>query len=265
VRTECTSKDGTKVPKSIIRRKNAPKPAPTVLYGYGGYGISMEPRFLGSWRTWIEQGGTYAVANLRGGAELGESWHEQGKLTHKQNVFDDFAACAELLHDQGWAGKDQLAILGGSNGGLLMGAALTQHPELYRAVVSLVGIYDMLRVELAPNGAFNVTEFGSVKDPEQFKALYAYSPYHRVKDGTPYPAVLLTTGLNDPRVEPWQSRKMTARLQAATSSGLPILLVAKSDAGHGVGGSLSDAIQQDVDTYAFLFNALGGTYKAPAK
>jgi prolyl oligopeptidase len=267
VREMCSSKDGTKVPLNIIRKKGTPldRKNPTLLYGYGGYGVSEKPGFGAWFRVWIEQGGVVAIANLRGGGEFGEEWHKAGSLTRKQNVFDDFAACAQHLADAGYTSPARLAILGGSNGGLLMGAMITQHPEMFRAAVSHVGIYDMLRVELSPNGAFNVTEFGSVKDPEQFKALYAYSPYHHVKDGAPYPAVLLTTGLNDPRVEPWQSRKMAARLQAATSSKLPVLLVAKSDAGHGVGGSLSDVIQQEVDMFAFLFQALGVTYKEAGK
>src|SRR5262249_11493898 len=155
---------------------------------------------------------------------------------------DDFAACAKYLIDEKYTNPKKLAIEGGSNGGLLMGAALTQHPELFRAVVSHVGIYDMLRVELHPNGAFNVTEFGSVKDTEQFEALYASSPSHRVKDGTAYPAVFLLTGANDPRVGPENSRKMAARLQAATSSKHPILLRTTFDAGHGIGSSLTERI-----------------------
>jgi prolyl oligopeptidase len=267
VRETCTSKDGTKVPLSIVRKKGTARGRnnPVLLYGYGGFNISEQPSFGDWFRIWIEQGGVFASANLRGGGEFGEAWHKAGSLTEKQNVFDDFAACARHLVDAGYTSPSRLAILGGSNGGLLMGAMITQHPEMFRAVVSHVGIYDMLRVELSPNGAFNVTEYGSVKDPAQFKALYAYSPYHHVNDGKAYPAVLLTTGLNDPRVEPGQSLKMAARLQAATSSKAPILLVAKSDAGHGVGGSLSEGIQRDVDTFAFLFHELGVPYKAPGK
>ncbi len=260
VQAQCTSKDGTKVPISIMRKKGAPKPGPTLLWAYGGYGINLEPHFVSLERVWLDAGGTYAEANLRGGGELGETWHEQGKLTHKQNVFDDFTACAQLLHD-GYAGKDQLAIMGGSNGGLLMGAALTQHPELYRAVVSMVGIYDMLRVELAPNGAFNVTEFGTVKDQAQFDALYAYSPYHHVVDGTAYPAVLMLTGAHDPRVDPYHSRKMVARLQASGSA-RPILLRTSGGTGHGMGTPLSEAIAQATDMIAFQFEQLGMT---PAK
>ncbi|PYQ58776.1 MAG: S9 family peptidase [Acidobacteria bacterium] len=247
-RVMVTSKDGTKVPLNIIHRKDMKLDGanPTHLTGYGGYDIS----------------GISAIANLRGGGEFGESWHEQGKLTKKQNVFDDFAACARYLIDHKYTSPARLAIEGGSNGGLLMGAALTQHPELYRAVVSHVGIYDMLRVELSPNGEFNVTEFGTVKDPEQFKALYAYSPYHHVVNGTKYPAVLMLTGANDPRVDPMNSRKMIARLQTANTSSHPILLLASSTSGHGIGTAFSEAIAQQTDVYAFLFDQLGIRYRA---
>ena len=218
---------------------------PALLTGYGGYGISTKPFFQGCFaRLWLDQGGIFVDTNLRGGAEYGEEWHSAGNLTHKQNVFDDFIACAQYLIDQKYTSPAHLAILGGSNGGLLMGAAFTQRPELFRAVVSFVGIYDMLRVELDPNGAFNVTEFGTVKDPDQFKALYAYSPYHHVKDGTAYPAILMPTGENDHRVNPMQSRKMTARLQAADSSGHPILLRTTSNAGHGIGTALDEQIEE---------------------
>jgi prolyl oligopeptidase len=257
-RVMVTSKDGTKVPLNIIHRKDTKLDGknPALLTGYGGYDISLKPGFDASRRLWLDHGGVYAIANLRGGAEFGESWHAQGKLTKKQNVFDDFAACARYLIDHKYTSPAHLAIEGGSNGGLLMGAALVQHPELYRAVVSHVGIYDMLRVELSPNGAFNVTEYGTVKNPEQFKALYAYSPYHHVVNGTKYPAVLMLTGANDPRVDPMNSRKMVARLQAATASSRPILLRASSGSGHGFGTSFSEAIAQQTDVYAFLFDQL---------
>ena len=262
VREFATSKDGTRVPLSIIRRKGTKLDGtnPVLLYGYGGYGISEKPFFAGSGaRVWLDQGGVFVTANLRGGAEYGEEWHKGGNLTRKQNVFDDFAACAQHMVAQKYTSPAHLAILGGSNGGLLMGAALTQHPELFRAVVSFVGIYDMLRVELDPNGAFNVTEFGTVKDPDQFKALYAYSPYHHVKDGTTYPGILFLTGENDHRVNPMESRKMTARLQASGSS-RPILLRTTSSAGHGFGTALDEQIEQDADMYSFLFDQLGMRY-----
>ena len=258
-----TSKDGTKIPLNILFRKGMQRDGqnPTLLYAYGGYGISMSPNFDFTRRLWFDRGGVYAVANIRGGGEFGEEWHKAGNLTKKQTVFDDFAAAAEYLIKEKYTRPEKLAIQGGSNGGLLMGAMITQHPDLFRAVVSSVGIYDMLRVELAPNGAFNVTEFGTVKNPEQFKALYAYSPYHHVVDGTKYPAVLMMTGANDGRVAPYHSRKMTARLLAANKSGNPILLRTSSSAGHGIGTALSERIKQSADIYAFLFAQLGRSGK----
>ena len=253
------SKDGTKIPLNILRRKGTKLDGsnPTLLYGYGGYGISMSPTFDFTRRLWFDRGGVYIVANIRGGGEFGEEWHKAGNLTNKQNVFDDFAAAAQYLIDQKYTSSDKLSLLGGSNGGLLMGALITQHPDLMRAVVSAVGIYDMLRVELAPNGAFNVTEFGTVKNEDQFKALYAYSPYHHVTDGTKYPAVLMMTGANDGRVAPYHSRKMTARLQEANKSGYPILLRTSTSAGHGIGTALSERIKQQADINSFLFAQLG--------
>jgi len=253
-----TSKDGTKIPLNIIRKKGTKQEGqnPTNLYGYGGYGISLSPNFDFTRRVWFDRGGVYVVANIRGGGEFGEEWHKAGNLTKKQNVFDDFAATAEYLIKQKWTRPEKLAIQGGSNGGLLMGAMIVQHPDLVRAVVSSVGIYDMLRVELAPNGAFNVTEFGTVKDPAQFKALYAYSPYHHVVDGTRYPSVLMMTGANDGRVAPYHSRKMAARLEEATKSDNPILLRTSSSAGHGQGTALSERIKQLADIYSFLFAQL---------
>jgi prolyl oligopeptidase len=250
-----TSKDGTKVPLNIVRRKGIKKDSqnPTLLYGYGGYGISMQPNYDFTRRLWFDRGGVYAVANIRGGGEFGEEWHKAGNLTKKQNVFDDFASAAEYLIKEKWTRAEKLAMQGGSNGGLLMGAMITQHPDLMHAVISAVGIYDMLRVELAPNGAFNVTEFGTVKDPAQFKALYAYSPYHHVIDGTNYPAILMMTGANDGRVAPYHSRKMIARLNEANKSGNPILLRTSSSAGHGIGTALSERIKQLADQYSFLF------------
>jgi len=256
-----TSKDGTKVPLNILFRKETKRNGqnPTLLYGYGGYGISMSPNFEFTRRLWFDGGGIYVVANIRGGGEFGDEWHKAGNLTKKQNVFDDFAAAAEYLIKENYTRPEKLAIQGGSNGGLLMGAMITQHPDLFRAAVSSLGIYDMLRVELAPNGAFNVTEFGTVKDPEQFKALYAYSPYHHVVDGTKYPSVLMMTGANDGRVAPYHSRKMTARLLAANKSENRILLRTSSSAGHGIGTALSERIKQLADIYAFLFAQLGIT------
>ncbi|MCA9140032.1 MAG: S9 family peptidase [Planctomycetales bacterium] len=256
-----TSKDGTKVPINIQRPASAKRPGPLVLYGYGGYGINLTPRFRASNQVLFEQGVTYAVANLRGGGEYGEAWHLAGNLTNKQNVFDDFYAAARYLIDQGYTTSDQLAIMGGSNGGLLMGATLTQHPDLMKCVVSYVGIYDMLRVELSPNGSFNIPEFGTVQNTDHFHAMRAYSPLHNVKDGTKYPATIFFTGENDPRVDPMQSRKMTARLQAASKSDEPVLLRTSANAGHGGDSGLSEQIEQAVDTDAFLFYNLGIDYR----
>jgi len=268
VREFATSKDGTRVPLNILRRKGTKLDGshPTILYGYGGFDISETPRlFRFLTAIWLQQGGIFVDTNLRGGGEYGEEWHQAGKLTHKQNVFDDFIASAQYLIDHKYTSPQHLAIYGGSNGGLLMGAASTQRPDLFRAAVSVVGIYDMLRIELDPNGAFNTTEFGTVKDPAQFKALYAYSPYQHVKDGTAYPAILFMTGDNDHRVNPMQSRKMTARLQAATSSGRPILLRTSATAGHGFGTAVDEVIEQDADVLSFLFDQLGVRYKAGEK
>ncbi|MHB8421085.1 MAG: prolyl oligopeptidase family serine peptidase [Myxococcales bacterium] len=267
VRDFAVSADGTRVPLNIIQKKGTALDGrnPTLLYGYGGYGISEQPSFSASRRLWLDSGGVYVDVNLRGGGEYGEAWHKAGNLTHKQNVFDDFYAAARWLVSHRYCDVRHLGILGGSNGGLLMGAELTQHPQAFHAVVSAVGIYDMLRVEDTPNGQFNVTEFGTVKDPEQFKALYAYSPYHHVKDGVVYPAVLMLTGKNDPRVDPWHSRKMIARLQAANGGPKPILLRTAQDAGHGIGSSLDEIIAQRVDIYAFLVAELGARYHPPAR
>ena len=259
VREFATSKDGTKVPLNILRKKGVKLDGknPTLLYAYGGYGINLTPNFDSTRRMWFDAGGVSVIANLRGGGEYGEAWHKAGNLTHKQHVFDDFIASAEHLIQRGYTSSSKLAVEGGSNGGLLMGAFLTQRPDLARAVVSHVGIYDMLRIELDPNGQFNVTEFGTVKDPDQFKALYAYSPYHNVRDGTKYPAVLLTTGENDGRVNPAQSRKMAARLQAATASDSPILFRSTASAGHGIGTALKERIAEQADVLAFLYDQLG--------
>jgi prolyl oligopeptidase len=258
-RAMATSKDGTKIPLNLIMKKGAARNGrnPMLLRGYGGYGIIESPSFSRIRRFWLDCGGIVAETNIRGGGEFGEAWHEQGRLTRKQNVFDDFIACSHYLIDSGYTSRDRLAIEGGSNGGLLMGAVLTQQPSLYRAVVSHVGIYDMLRVELFPNGAFNITEFGTVKNPEQFRAVYDYSPYHHVVRGTAYPAVFLLAGENDGRVDPANSRKMAALLQDATSSGLPVLLLQSSGSGHGIGTGLSTRIRTTADVYAFLCDQLG--------
>jgi prolyl oligopeptidase len=258
VREFATSRDGTRVPINILVPKGVKRDGsnPCLVTGYGGYALSREPAFRPELRILFDHGFVVAVVNLRGGGEYGEDWHRAGMLTKKQNVFDDFAAALKHMIAQKYTSPEKLAIEGGSNGGLLMGALLTQHPDLVRCVVSHVGIYDMLRVELSPNGAFNIPEFGTVKDAAQFKALHAYSPYHNVKDGTKYPAMLFLTGANDPRVDPMQSRKMTARLQAATPGGV-VLLRTSASSGHGLGTALSERIEETTDVFAFLFNQLG--------
>ncbi|HSD67050.1 MAG TPA: prolyl oligopeptidase family serine peptidase [Vicinamibacteria bacterium] len=253
------SRDGTRVPLTVVAPKGARHDGTgfALLTGYGGYGIDQTPYFDPGLRIWLDHGGAFAVANLRGGGEFGQAWHDAGRLLKKQNVFDDFVACAEHLVKAGYASPRRLAIEGGSNGGLLMGAVLTQRPDLFGAVVSHVGIYDMLRFELSPNGAFNVPEFGSVKEPDQFRALLAYSPYHNVKDGAAYPPVLLPTGANDPRVDPMHSRKMAARLQAATGGRSLVLLRASASSGHGIGTALDERIALEADVWAFLLAQLG--------
>lgn len=258
VRELAVSRDGTHVPVSILYPKGMKRDgsAPCLVTAYGGYGVNIEPRFVSPWRILFDHGFVVAVANLRGGGEFGEAWHKAGMLTRKQNVFDDFAAVLRHLIDRKFTAPERLAIEGGSNGGLLMGATITQHPDLMRCAVSHVGIYDMLRVELSANGAFNIPEFGTVSDAGQFAALYAYSPYHRVKDGVRYLAVLFLTGANDPRVDPMQSRKMTARLQAARPDGI-VLLRTSASSGHGLGTALSEQIEEKTDVFAFLFAQLG--------
>jgi prolyl oligopeptidase len=263
------SKDGTKVPLNIVHKKGIALDGnnPTILYGYGGYGLSEVPRVFLPFRAWYDLGGIYVDTNVRGGGEYGEEWHKSGNLTKKQNVFDDFAACAEYLIAHKYTSPSRLGIFGGSNGGLLMGAMITQHPNLPKAVVSQAGLYDSLRSEFSPNGLFNTTEFGSVNDPDQFRALYAYAPYHRVVDTTKYPAILLTAGLNDGRVPAYQSFKFAARLQAAAAPGNPILLRVNSF-GHGFGSSLDQQIEDITDVIAFFaceLGAEGGNQKDPAK
>ena len=257
VRDFAVSKDGTKIPINIIRRKGIALDGshPALLTGYGGFDIATRPGFSGSRFILLQRGFVFAEANLRGGSEYGEEWHDAGRLTRKQNVFDDFAACAHYLIDHKYTTESKLGIEGGSNGGLLMGAELTQHPGLYRAVVSDVGIYDMLRNELTPNGSFNITEYGTVKEADQFRALHAYSPYHHVQSGTRYPAVLFLTGDNDPRVDPMNSRKMTAALQATVTK-QPVLLHTSGTSGHGA-SSKDEAFSDIADSDAFLIHELG--------
>ncbi|SFW67873.1 prolyl oligopeptidase family serine peptidase [Luteibacter sp. UNCMF366Tsu5.1] len=259
-RVDGTSKDGSKIPVTVISMDGVTPNGkrPTILYSYGGFGIPVTPGFIGANLAWLERGGVLAYANIRGGNEFGEAWHEQGQKTRKQNVFDDFYAASQALIDTHWTDTKHLGILGGSNGGLLMGAALTQHPEQYRAVVGAVGIYDVPRHETAfANGPYNVSEYGSVTDPAVAKAMLAYSPLHNVKKGTKYPAVLLTTGANDPRVAPWQSRKFAAALQDASTSGQPVLLLTRMNAGHGIGAPFSQRVGNAALSMTFFATELG--------
>ena len=258
VREFAVSRDGTRVPLSILRPRGTRRDGsnPCLVTGYGGFGASITPNFDPARKVLLDHGILFVRANLRGGGEFGVDWHQAGHLTHKQNVFDDFAAVLQHLVDRGYTTPAKIAITGGSNGGLLMGATLVQHPDMIKAVVAHVGLYDMLRFELSPNGEFNLPEYGTVEDPEQFTALHAYSPYHNVRDGTPYPAALFLTGANDPRVDPMHSRKMVARLQAATSQTAPILLRASAHSGHE-SSTLSHHVAQSVDVHAFLFDQLG--------
>ena len=259
-----TSTDGTQVPVTLIVPRGTPRDgtAPALLTGYGGYGISLKPRFDPGWLPWLEQGGVVAVAHTRGGGAYGEHWHQAGRLAAKQNVFDDFAGCARFLTGSHLTTSERLAILGGSNGGLLMGAMVPQDPALSRAVVAMVPVMDMLRVELDPNGPPNVGEYGTVSDLELFQVLHAYSPYHNVKDGTAYPAVLLTAGESDHLAKAYHAKKMAARLQAATSSSQPVLLRVRSG-GHGP-RSLDQRVSELADIYAFLFDRLSIDYRPTA-
>jgi prolyl oligopeptidase len=243
-RLDAPSTGGVRVPVTVIALGDVQPDGhrPTILSAYGGYGLAIEPSFVGTNLAWLERGGVYAVANIRGGGELGDNWHQDGSRGNKQHSFDDLHAAAQALISAHWTDREHLGILGGSNGGLLMGGALTQHPGDYRAVASVVGIYDMLRSELWPNGEYNTHEYGTVKDATEFGWLYGYSPLHHVRAGTAYPAILLMTGENDPRVAPWQSRKFAAALQKANTSKQPIILLTRRNEGHGVTSSFSQRV-----------------------
>ncbi len=258
-----TSKDGTKVPMFVVSKKGIERNGknPTLLTGYGGFNISMTPTFDRSMFLWMEHGGIYAVANLRGGSEFGEDWHRAGMLDKKQSVFDDFIAAAEYLIAQKYTDRDRLAISGGSNGGLLMGAMITQRPELFRAVVCQVPLLDMLRYQNFQIAKLWIPEYGSADDAKQFDWLYAYSPYHHVKPGQEYPAILFMTGDTDTRVDPMHAKKMAALMQAEAKNGSskerPILLRIDTKAGHGQGKPVVKQIEERTDMYSFLFWQLG--------
>ena len=256
---EVRSRDGTPVTMFLVRRTGLERNGdnPVYLTGYGGFNISMTPAFSRSLLLWLEHGGVVAIPNIRGGGEYGEEWHQQGMLARKQNSFDDFIAAAEWLIGRGWTRPARLAAAGGSNGGLLMGAVLTQRPELFRAVVVQVPLLDMLRYHRFLIARLWIPEYGSADDPEQFRWLRAYSPYHHVRDGERYPAVLIATAESDTRVDPLHARKMAARLQAATGSDRPVLLRLESRAGHGAGKPLAKVLDELTDTWTFVFSELG--------
>jgi len=260
-RVRARSRDGTEVPMFLVHKRGVARDgrAPTVLTGYGGFNINIVPTFNRSSYAFLERGGVLAVANLRGGGEFGEEWHRAGMLEQKQNVFDDAIAAASHLIALGVTDAAHLAIQGGSNGGLLVGAVVTQRPDLFRAAVSAVPLLDMLRYHRFRIARLWIAEYGSPEDPAQFPWLYAYSPYHHVKAGTPYPAVLFTTAESDSRVDPLHARKMTAAMQAATTSEHPILLRVSSKAGHGAGKPLAKSIEEQTDVWSFLFAELGLT------
>ncbi len=253
-----TSKDGTRVPMFITYRKGIKLNGnnPTYLYGYGGFDISLTPSFSPAILAWMEMGGIFAEPNLRGGGEYGEDWHQAGMKLKKQNVFDDFIAAGEWLIANHYTRTSKLAIGGGSNGGLLVGACLTQRPDLFAAALPGVGVMDMLRFHKFTIGWAWTSDYGSADDAEQFKALYAYSPLHHIKPGTKYPATFITTGDHDDRVVPAHSFKFAATLQAAQAGPKPILIRIETRAGHGAGKPTSKIIEESADKWAFLVHEL---------
>lgn len=255
-----TSKDGTRVPMTVLRRRDAARDGkrPLLLYGYGGFDVSLTPGFSPAVAAWLELGGSYAVANLRGGGEYGAAWHEAGTKLAKQNVFDDFIAAAEWLVANGYTSRERLAIAGRSNGGLLVGAVMTQRPELFAAALPSVGVLDMLRYHTASANAYQwSSDYGTVETPEMFRALRAYSPVHNVREGTCYPATLVTTADRDDRVVPWHSYKFAAALQGAQSCAKPVLIRVETRAGHGAGKPTWMQIEDWADQWAFLVRTLG--------
>ncbi len=254
------SKDGTKISMFIIHKRDAKKDGknPTILFGYGGFNISLTPGFSSQRMVWLERGGVYAIPNLRGGGEYGEEWHRAGMLLNKQNTFDDYIAAAEHLIKEGWTSPAHLAIHGGSNGGLLVGAAMTQRPDLYKAVVCAVPLLDMLRFHLFGSGKTWVPEYGSAEDPAQFKVLHGYSPYRRAVDAGPraYPAVMFDSADHDDRVDPMHARKLAALIQHAQTADAPVLLRIERNAGHGGADMVKQRVDRDADLLLFLGNQL---------
>jgi prolyl oligopeptidase len=255
-----TSRDGTRVPMFIVHRKDAPRDGTgaVMLYGYGGFDISMTPSFSSATIAWLERGGTYAVANLRGGGEYGAAWHEAGTREHKQNVFDDFIAAAEYLVKEKYAAPKRIVIRGGSNGGLLVGAVMTQRPELFGAALPAVGVLDMLRYHLASANARQWSDdYGLSDNAADFRAQIAYSPVHNADRHACYPPTLITTAAQDNRVVPWHSFKFAAALQQAQKCGNPILLRVETRAGHGAGKPMWMQIEGLAEEWAFAATALG--------
>jgi prolyl oligopeptidase len=253
------SKDGTRVPMFIVTRAGMERDGetPALLYGYGGFNASMTPGFSVTFAAWLEMGGTFALANIRGGGEYGGEWHEAGKKLNKQNVFDDFIAAAEYLVTEGYTRPEKLAVMGGSNGGLLVGAVVNQRPDLFGAALPAVGVMDMLRFHRFTAGRFWVDDYGSADDPDEFRALHAYSPYHNIRPGTEYPAVLVTTADYDDRVVPGHSFKYISRLQRAQAGAAPVLVRIETRAGHGAGKPTEKIIAEVADTWGFLVKTLG--------
>jgi prolyl oligopeptidase len=253
------SKDGTRISMFVIRRKDLDPSGqiPTILYGYGGFNINLTPAFSANIVTWVERGGIYALPNLRGGGEYGETWHEAGMLLAKQNTFDDFLAAADYLTGSGWTSSKHLAIWGGSNGGLLVGAALTQAPELFAAALCAVPLLDMVRYHLFGSGKTWIPEYGSADDPEQFRVLHGYSPYHRVQQGVAYPALLMLSADSDDRVDPMHARKFVAAMQWANAGEAPVLMRIERNAGHGGADLVRQQVERSADSFAFLMHVLG--------
>lgn len=262
-----TSKDGTKVPMFITRRKDMKLDGgnPCYLYAYGGFQINQTPAFRPSAMMFVEQGGIYCVANLRGGSEYGEAWHKAGMLENKQNVFDDFIAAAEYLIAEKYTSSDKLAIAGGSNGGLLVGACEVQRPDLYAVCLPAVGVMDMLRYHKFTIGWGWAVEYGSSENEEQFDYIYKYSPLHNIREGVKYPATLVTTADHDDRVVPAHSFKFAAQMQHCQAGDAPVLIRIESNAGHGAGKPTSKRIAEEADTYSFLFQNIGVPYKEVKK
>ena len=254
-----TSKDGTKIPMFLVSRKDVKSDGsnPTLMFGYGGFDISITPAFSPRFLAFVEAGGVVAIPNLRGGGEYGEAWHEAGRKEHKQNVFDDYIAAAEYLIAEKYTSPKKLAISGGSNGGLLVGACLNQRPDLFGAAVPAVGVMDMLRFNKFTIGAAWATEYGSPDNPEEFPAIYRYSPLHNIKPGTHYPATLILTADHDDRVVPSHSFKYAATLQKAQGGTAPILIRIETKAGHGAGKPKSKKIEEDADVLTFLSEVIG--------